>query len=56
MRSGIIKQSCLGKFQFSKLNPIIRQGNYMQFNNHFIGKKQIDPSYVIPEAISGSAN
>jgi hypothetical protein len=36
--SGIIKQSRLGNFGFSKSNAICRPGNYMQFNANFISK------------------
>ena len=54
--SGVINQSCLGNFRFSKLNAIYRTRNCMQCNNHFISKKLTNPLYVIPEAISGSSN
>ena len=40
MCSGIIKQLCLSNFGFSKLNAILRPGNYMQFDSHFIDKSK----------------
>ena len=38
--SGIIKQLCLGNFGFSELNAILRPGNSMQLDSHFIDKSK----------------